>query len=44
MDFEIVELPPKEYLEKQGWKAEIRVQKAGSIRSWASSTECGERL
>ncbi|SDY04872.1 type 1 glutamine amidotransferase domain-containing protein [Flavobacterium degerlachei] len=36
--FEEVELSsPKEYLEKQGWKAEIVSPESGSIRSWAST-------
>ena len=40
--FEEVELSsPKEYLEKQGWKAEIVSPESGSIRSWAS-TEWGK--
>jgi protease I len=40
--FEEVELSsPKEYLEKQGWKAEIVSPESESIRSWAS-TEWGK--
>jgi protease I len=40
--FEEVELSsPKEYLEKQGWKAEIVSPESGRIRSWAS-TEWGK--
>lgn len=40
--FEEFELSsPKEYLEKQGWKAEIVSPESGSIRSWAS-TEWGK--
>ncbi|TDD74654.1 type 1 glutamine amidotransferase domain-containing protein [Flavobacterium caseinilyticum] len=40
--FEEVELSsPKEYLEKQGWIAEIVSPESGSIRSWAS-TEWGK--
>ncbi|CAM2955940.1 type 1 glutamine amidotransferase domain-containing protein [Flavobacterium frigoris] len=36
--FEEVELSsPKEYLEKQGWKAEIVSPENGSIKSWAST-------
>jgi protease I len=36
--FEEVELSsPKEYLEKQGWKAEIVSPESGSIKSWAST-------
>ena len=36
--FEEVELSsPKEYLENQGWKAEIVSPESGSIKSWAST-------
>ncbi|MEZ7498957.1 type 1 glutamine amidotransferase domain-containing protein [Flavobacterium sp. Arc3] len=36
--FEEVELSsPKEYLEKQGWRAEIVSPESGSIKSWAST-------